>query len=150
MKRAVSSNLPCFNISFNPTVAHQKVPPAFKAVDQVFEHLKKQNVRINRFTFVGWAGAKLKLGVNDKEDYFNLISTEEWPTSIMNVLITIEKPKFIPDCFALVIRYIPRAMDYEYIKEEISRSIASVVNLKRVQYSYNRKTDDYRFHVKDL
>ena len=39
--------------------------------------VKQQNVRINRFTFVGWAGAKLKLGVNDKEDYFNLISTEE-------------------------------------------------------------------------
>ena len=38
--------------------------------------------------------------------------------SIMNVPITIEKPKFIPDCFALVIRYIPRAMDYEYVKEK--------------------------------
>ena len=150
IKRAVSSNLPCFYISFNPTVADQKVPSAFKAADQVFEHLKKQNVRINRFTFVGWAGSKLKLGVNDKEDYFNLISTEEWPTSIMNIPITIKKPKFIPDCFALVIRHIPRGMDYEYVKEEISRSIASVVNLKRIQYSYNRKTDDYRFHVKDL
>ena len=41
-------------------------------------------------------------------------------------------------------------MDYEYIKEEVSRSIASVVNLKRIQYSYNRKTEDYRFHVRDL
>ena len=150
VKQAVSSNLPCFYIAFNPTVADRKVPSAFKAADQVFEHLKKQNVRINRFTFVGLAGAKLKLGVNDKEDYFNLISTEEWPTSVMNIPITIEKLKFIPDCFALVIRYIPRGMDYEYVKEEISRSIASVVNLKRIQYSYNRKTDDYRFHVKDL
>ena len=90
------------------------------------------------------------MGVNDKEDYVNLISTREWPSKIMNVPITIEKPKFIPDCFALVIRYILRGMDYEFVKEEISRSIASVVNLKRIQHSYNRKTYDYRFHVQDL
>ncbi|CAF4608858.1 unnamed protein product [Rotaria sp. Silwood2] len=150
VKRAVSSNLPCFYITFHPTNEDQKVPLAFNAADQVFEYLKQQNVQINRFSFVGWAGAKLKLGVNNKEDYMNLVSTEEWPTSIMNIPIAIEKPKFIPDCFALVIRYIPRGMDYEFVNEEISRSIASVVNLKRIQYSYNRKTDDYRFHVKDL
>ena len=68
----------------------------------------------------------------------------------MNIPITTEKPKFILDCFALVIRYIPRGIHYEYVKEEISRSIASVVNLKRIQYSYNWKTDDYRFLEKDL
>ena len=90
------------------------------------------------------------MGVNNKEDYINLISTGEWPTKIMNVPITIEKSKFIPDCFALVIRYISRGMDYEFVKEEISRSIASVVYLKRIHYSYNRKTDDYRFHVQNL
>ncbi|CAF4522711.1 unnamed protein product [Rotaria sp. Silwood2] len=150
VKRAISSNLPCFYISFHPTNEDQKVPSAFNAADQVFEYLKQQNVQINRFSFVGWTGAKLKLGVNGKEDYINLVSTEKWPNSIMNIPITIEKPKFIPDCFALVIRYIPRGLDYEFVKEEISRSIASVVNLKRIQYSYNRKTDDYRFHVKDL
>ena len=119
-------------------------------MNQVVEYLQQKNVQINRFSFVGWAGAKLKLGVNNKEDYDNLISTGEWPTKIMNVSITIEKPKFIPDCFALVIRYIPSRMDYEFVKEEISRSIASLVNLERIQYSYNRKTDDYRFHVQDL
>ncbi|CAF2096868.1 unnamed protein product [Rotaria magnacalcarata] len=150
VKRAVSSNLPCFYIGFHPTNEDQKVPSAFNAADKIFEYLKQKNVQINRFSFVGWAGVKLKLGVNDKEDYINLVSTEEWPNSIMNIPITIEKPKFIPDCFALVIRYIPHSMNYEFVKEEISRSIASVVNLKRIQYAYNRKTDDYRFHVKDL
>ncbi|CAF2773670.1 unnamed protein product [Rotaria sp. Silwood2] len=150
VKRAVSNNLSCFYMSFHPTNTDQKVPSAFKAADQVFEYLKQKNVQINRFSFVGWAGSKLKFGVNGKEDYINLISTEEWPTSIMNIPITIEKPKLIPNCFALVIKYVPRGMDYEFVKEEISRSIASIVNLKRIHYSYNRKTDDYRFHVKDL
>ncbi|CAF5221218.1 unnamed protein product, partial [Rotaria magnacalcarata] len=129
VKRAVSSNLPCFYIGFHPTNEDQKVPSAFNAADKIFEYLKQKNVQINRFSFVGWAGLKLKSGVNDKEDYINLVSTEEWPNSIMNIPITIEKPKFIPDCFALVIRYIPHSMNYEFVKEEISRSIASVVNL---------------------
>ncbi|CAF3943677.1 unnamed protein product [Rotaria magnacalcarata] len=118
VKRAASSNLPCFYISFHPSNTDQKVPSAFKATDQIFEYLKQKNVQINRFSFVGWAGSKLKLGVSEKEEYVNLISTEEWPTSILNIPITVEKPKFIPDCFALVIRYIPRGMDYEFVKEE--------------------------------
>ncbi|CAF5042545.1 unnamed protein product, partial [Rotaria sp. Silwood1] len=134
VKRAVSSNLQCFYISFHPTNEDQKVPSGFNAADQVFEYLKQQNVQIHRFSFVGWAGAKLKLGVNGKEDYINLVLTEKWPTSIMNIPITIEKPKFISDCFALVIRYISRGMDYEFVKEEISRSIALFVNLKKIQY----------------
>ena len=96
LKRAVSSNLPCCYISFHPKTAEEKVPSAFKTAEQVFEHPKQQNIRINRFTFVGWTGTKSNLGVNDKEDYINLISTEEWPTSIMNIPITSEKPKFIP------------------------------------------------------
>ena len=150
MKGAVSSNDHVSTYHLTPTNADQIVPSAFKEADQVFDHLRQQNVRINRFAFLGSAGTTLKLGINDKEDYFNLISTEEWPASIMNISITIKKPKFIPDCFALVIRYIPRGMDYEHVKEEISRSIASAVNLKRIRYSYSRKTDDYRFLVKDL
>ena len=36
LKRAVSSNLPCFYISFHPKTANEKVPSAFKAAEQVF------------------------------------------------------------------------------------------------------------------
>ncbi|CAF2324921.1 unnamed protein product [Rotaria sp. Silwood2] len=150
VKRAISSNLPCFYITFNHVDTSQQVPSAFNAAEQIVQHLKQQDIRINRFTFVGWAGAKLKLGVNNKADYINLVSTVKWSTNIMNISITIEKPKFIPDCFALVIRYVPRGMDYEFIREEVSRSIASVENVKQLQYAYNRKTDDYRFRVKDF
>ncbi|CAF2150071.1 unnamed protein product [Rotaria magnacalcarata] len=40
VKRAVSSNLPCFYITFHLTNKDQKVPSAFNAADQVFEYLK--------------------------------------------------------------------------------------------------------------
>ena len=43
IKRAVSSNLPCFYISFHPVNTDQKVPSAFNAADQVIEYLKQKN-----------------------------------------------------------------------------------------------------------
>ncbi|CAF4970175.1 unnamed protein product, partial [Rotaria sp. Silwood1] len=53
---------------------------------------------------LGWANKRLKLGVNNKGDYMTLVTTENWPTAIKGVPIKILKPKFIPDCFALVAR----------------------------------------------
>ncbi|CAF4909524.1 unnamed protein product [Rotaria sp. Silwood1] len=140
VKRAVSSNLPCFYMSFHPTNTDQKVPSAFKAADQVFEYLKQKNVQIDRFSFVGWAESKIKLGANDKEDYINLISTEEWPTSIMNIPITIEKPKFIPDCFALVIRYVPRGWGTRHLEvvDLVYKVDASISVLTEVGELWNK------------
>ena len=42
VKRAVSSNLPCFYISFHPTNENQKVSSAFNAANQVVEYLKQK------------------------------------------------------------------------------------------------------------
>ncbi|CAF4856675.1 unnamed protein product, partial [Rotaria sp. Silwood2] len=54
-----------------------------------------------------------------------LVITDSWPTAIKSVHIKIVIPKFIPDCFALVVRYVPPELDLEFIKEEIKRTIAS-------------------------
>ena len=60
------------------------------------------------------------------------------------------KPKFVPDCFALVVRYVPRDMDLEFVKDEIKRTIASADNVKQIHYAYERKSNDFRFTVTDL
>ncbi|CAF2735753.1 unnamed protein product, partial [Rotaria sp. Silwood2] len=150
IKRAVSSNLPCFYVVFNRSTNTQQIPSAFNIAEKIVENLKQEGVQMNRFTFVGWAGTKLKLGVNSKEDYIKLVSTDKWPTKIMDVPMIVQKPKFIPDCFAFVIRYVPRGMDHAFVKEEISKSVGSIDNVKRIQYGYTRKMDDYRFNVKDF
>ncbi|CAF1399049.1 unnamed protein product [Rotaria sp. Silwood1] len=150
LKRAVSSNLPCFFIEFDQSTTIHRLPSAFEARSLIEKHFKEHNIRIQNFSLVGWANKRLKLGVNNKEDYMTLVTTENWPTAIKSVPIKIVKPKFIPDCFALVVRYVPRELDLEFVKEEIKRTIASADNIKQIYYTYERKSNDFRFTVTDL
>jgi hypothetical protein len=98
---------------------------------------------------VGWVGKKLKLGVNNKDDYAFLVATDKWPAKINGIDIEVIKPKFTPDSFALVVRYVPRELDEEFVTNEIQRTIASADRIKRIQYTYQRRSNDYRFDVKD-
>ncbi|CAF1211665.1 unnamed protein product [Rotaria sp. Silwood1] len=150
LKRAVSSNLPCFFIEFDQSTTIHRLPSAFEARSLIEKHFKEHNIRIQHFSLVGWANKRLKLGVNNKEDYMALVTTENWPTAIKSVPIKIVKPKFIPDCLALVVRYVPRELDLEFVKEEIKRTIASADNIKQIYYTYERKSNDFRFTVTDL
>ncbi|CAF2840748.1 unnamed protein product, partial [Rotaria sp. Silwood2] len=78
------------------------------------------------------------------------ISTDKWPSQINNINITVIKPKFIPDSFALVVRYVPLQYNDEYVKEEIERNLQSAENVRHIQYHFQRRTNDFRFIVKDL
>ena len=82
------------------------------------KHFQEQNVRIHQFTLVGWASKRLKFGVNYKEDYITLSTTDKWPTTVNNIAIKLIKPNLMPDCFALVVRYVPRYIEIELAIEE--------------------------------
>ncbi|CAF4752367.1 unnamed protein product, partial [Rotaria sp. Silwood2] len=113
------------------------------------KHFKQQGISIT-FSLVGHAGNKLKLGVNSEESYATLISTDKWPSQINNINITVIKPKFILDSFALVVRYVPLQYNDEYVKEEMKRNLQSAENVRRIQYHFQRRTNDFPFIVKDL
>ena len=149
LKHAVSSNLPCFHIDFMSSADRKKVPSALNASDLIFKELQANGVTINRFTLVGWAGKRLKLGVNNKEDYATLVATDKWPAKINGIDVVVLKPKFIPDSFALVVRYVPQEYEVEFVATEIQRTIESADRIKRIHYAYQRKTSDFRFDVKD-
>ncbi|CAF1598288.1 unnamed protein product [Rotaria magnacalcarata] len=97
----------------------------------------------------GWSGEKLKLGVNNKEDYATLVRSDKCPSKINGIDIVVAKPKYVPDSFALVVRYVPKELEENFVSNEIQRMIASADRIKRIHYSYQRRTDDYRFDVKD-
>ena len=149
LKHAVSSNLPCFHMQFTGDVNRNKIPTAIHASDLILKELQMNGVKVNQFTLVGWAGKRLKLGVNNKEDYAALVETDKWPTKINGIDVEVIKPKSFPDSLALVARYVPQELDQEFVSNEIQRTIASADRIKRVQYTYQRKTNDYRFDVKD-
>ena len=150
LKYAVSSNLPCFLVEYDTSTPSRNLPSAITASKMIEDHFRQQDLRMGNFTLVGWAGKRLKLGVNNKEDYISLFTTDKWPTTINNIAINICKPKFIPDAFALVVRYVPQDMEIDFVEAEIKRMIASADNIKQIRYTYNRKSNDFRFNVTDL
>src|SRR5690348_14580344 len=79
-----------------------------------------------------------------------LITTDKWPTIVKNISVKISKPKFIPDCFALVVRYASHEFESDFVKKEIKRTIASANNIKQIHYAYERKSNGLRLPVTDL
>ncbi len=63
--------------------------------------------------------AKLQLGVNNKEDYATHDSTDKWRTKIIGIDIVVMKLKYNPDSFALIVRHVQRALDEEFVENEI-------------------------------
>lgn len=149
LKRAVASNLPCFLIEYEQTENMKDRPSDVSAASFIVDHFRHQGIAIT-FSLVGHMGNKLKLGVNNKEAYATLISTDKWPAQINSINIKVIKPKFIPDSFALVARYVPLQYNDDYVKEEIGRNLQSAENIRRIQYRFERRSNDFRFIVKDL
>ncbi|CAF4536179.1 unnamed protein product [Rotaria sp. Silwood2] len=150
LERAVGCNLPCFIIEFEKVTAARDLPSAIIACDLIQNHFKKNNIYINDFSVASFYNHRLKLGVNNMEDYSKLVLTELWTTSINNKKITLIKPKFVPECFSLVVRYVLKSISIQTITEEIKRSISSAENFKQIVYSFDRPTNDYRFTVANL
>ena len=59
-------------------------------------------------------------------------------------------PKFTPEQFTLVVRFIPLEITAERVAEEIKRSASTANNFRSIVYPYTRSTNDFRFTVSDL
>ncbi|CAF4474448.1 unnamed protein product, partial [Rotaria magnacalcarata] len=84
-------------IEFTSDADRTSIPTAIHASDLILKELQSKGVLINRFTLVDWTGKRLKLGVNNKEDYATLVGTDNWPTKINDIDIVVVKPKYVPD-----------------------------------------------------
>ena len=67
LKRAVSSNLPCFFVEFEQATSLHSLPSAFEARSIIEKHFNEHNIIIQQFSLVGWSGKRLKLRVNEKK-----------------------------------------------------------------------------------
>lgn len=148
LQRAVAHHLPCFVISFSDT---ENLPSAVSAAEEILDHFIKHEIKLNsEFSIVRYSGNQLRVGVRDKNDYVTLCKQEIWPKEIKNKQVTIHIPKFIPEQFSLVVRYIPSEIPIEEVGLEVKRSASTAGNFRKIIYSYPRKTADYRFTVADL
>ncbi len=63
--------------------------------------------------------------------------------------ITVNVPNFIPDQFALVVRYIPLEFTADQVAKEVKRSASTANNFRAIFYPYQRSTNDFRFTFAD-
>ena len=147
LQRAVTHNLPCFLIKFQTV---NKLPSAVTASEELLDHFRKQGIKINNgFSVVRYVGTQLKVGVTDKEDYLILNNNKIWPAKVRDNPITINFPKFIPEQFSLVVRFIPQDFSVDLVESEVKRSACSANNFRAIVYPYSRATKDFRFSVAD-
>ncbi|CAF1508902.1 unnamed protein product [Rotaria magnacalcarata] len=73
LQRAVGCNLPCFVIELDNSIATRNLPSAIIACDLIKDHFNKINIGINDFSVAIFVGHRLKLGVNNMEDYSKLV-----------------------------------------------------------------------------
>ncbi|CAF1548458.1 unnamed protein product [Didymodactylos carnosus] len=127
----------------------KEIPSDITAASLLEQYFSSMNYNIT-FSLVGLAGYKLKVGVNNKENYANLMSANMWPDKVGNVGIPVIKPSYIPDAFGIVVRFADEQYDDEFVKSEIERNFQSAENIRKINYAFQRRNNDYRFNVKDL
>jgi hypothetical protein len=74
LKRAVSSNLPCFFIDFDPTIELNRIPSCTQVAILLKKYLQqKKQLLVNELSMCVQAGARrLKFAVGDKADFLAL------------------------------------------------------------------------------
>ncbi|CAF1594540.1 unnamed protein product, partial [Didymodactylos carnosus] len=127
----------------------KEIPSDITAANLLEQYFSSMNYNIT-FSLVGLAGYKLKVGVNNKENYANLMSANMWPDKVGNVGIPVIKPSYIPDAFGIVVRFADEQYDDEFVKSEIERNFQSAENIRKINSAFQRRNNDYRFNVKDL
>ncbi|CAF1473097.1 unnamed protein product, partial [Didymodactylos carnosus] len=70
----------------------------------------------------------VSMGLNNKENYADLMSANIWPDKVGNVGITVIKLSYIPDAFSIVVRFVDQQYHDEFVKSEIERNFQSAEN----------------------
>jgi hypothetical protein len=151
LKRAVSSNLPCFFISFDHATFSSNVLSSIQVAIMLKKMLTDNQIAIKELSMCTQAGAhRFKFAVNDKADFLNMHNFI-WPNEIEGIKVVVDKPRSLPDCFSLVVRYIPVEINVEQARSEISKAIPTAVAFSKINYQQRqRPTYDLRFSVLNL
>ncbi|CAF0799220.1 unnamed protein product [Adineta ricciae] len=148
LQRAVVHNLPCFVIKFSQV---DNLPGAVAVAEELYESFSNNKIQlVDQFSVVRYSGLHLRIGVKNKEDYRTLCNEKNWPSKILGRTISVNIPKFVPEQFSLVVRFVPKEFDTEQIAREVKRSASTANNFREIIYPYTRATKDFRFSVTDI
>ena len=148
LKRAVSSNLPCFFINFDPTIERNRIPSSTQVAILRKKVFETNHLPVHELSMCVQAGdRRFKFAVGDKADFLALYNWS-WPCSIEEKKVEVFKPRSLPDCLSLVVRYIPMEISIEDARMEVSKAILSAVAFTAIRYQHRqRPLYDLRFSV---
>ncbi|CAF1049213.1 unnamed protein product [Adineta steineri] len=151
LKRAVSNNLPCFFITFDQSIEINNIPSSIQVAIMLKKLFSNSQLHIKDLSLCTQAGERrFKFAVSDKADFLTLFNWT-WPDNIENKKVEIAKPRYLPDCYSLVVRYVPTEVNYEIARSEIIKSISSAVSFSSINYQQRRRPSyDIRFSVHNL
>lgn len=151
LKRAVSNNLPGFFLSFDPSVDQRSIPSSTQVAIMLKKVFAEHKAPVKELSMCMQAGERrFKFAVGDKEAFLYLFNLE-WPGVLEGMPVSITKPRSLPDCYALVVRYIPRDVNEETAKREIMKAIPAAISFSAIQYHHRQRASyDLRFNVPNL
>jgi hypothetical protein len=151
LKRAVSSNLPCFFIKFDGSIELNRIPSSIQVAIMLKKLFVNEHLSVNELSMCIEAGdRRFKFAVGNKEDFLSVFNLN-WPSTMEDMMIEVIKPRSLPDCYSLVVRYIPSDIPKETARLEIIKTIPAAVAFSDIHYqNRQRPSYDVRFSVRDL
>jgi hypothetical protein len=93
---------------------------------------------------------RFKFAVNNKTDFLKIFNFS-WPAKMEGCSFEVMKPRSLPDCFSLVVRYIPEEIRIEDAKLEIMKAIPTAVAFSSIKYQQRQRPSyDIRFSVTNI
>ena len=134
LKRAIASNLPCFFISFDQANSLSNHQSSIQVAIMLKKVLTDNQIPVKELSMCTRAGThRFKFAVNDKADFLNMFNFN-WPNIIEGIKAEVVKPRSLPECFSLVVRYIPVEINEEQACSEIRKSIPTAVAFSKINY----------------
>ncbi|CAF2154821.1 unnamed protein product [Rotaria magnacalcarata] len=123
LKRAVSSNLPCFFIIFSASVESKHIPSSIQVAIMLKKLFADNQIPIKELSICVQAG----------ERRFKFA------------------PHSLPDCYALVVRYVPLDINQDTARQQILKTIPATVGFSSIHYHHRQHPSyDIRFTVRSL
>ncbi|CAF3290566.1 unnamed protein product [Rotaria sp. Silwood2] len=151
LKRAVSNNLPCFFIIFDASIEPNNIPSSIQVAIMLKKLFVNNQLPIKELSMCVQAGERrFKFAVGDKADFLTLFNWS-WPEEIEEKKAEIIKPHTLPDCYALVVRYVPLDINQEIARQQILKTIPAAVSFSSIHYHHRQRPSyDIRFSVRSL
>ena len=139
LRRAVCNNLPCFFVEFDSAAEGSWAPSCTQVAIMLKKLFVNNNIPVKELSMCVPAGKlRFKFAVQGKAEFLQLYNWK-WPDHIEQKKVVITKPRTLPECLALVVRYIPQDMCSSTARTEIFKAIPPAISFSTIQCQYRAR-----------